>query len=173
MKKQKVAKKKGTMSRLLAYIVKDHKIMFSIVLFCILVSSLTSVVSTIFIQVLIDNYIEPMLSTGANLFPELLQTILLMVVIFAVGILSTYTYNFLMVIISLLRNRHNRPPDCLPVWQKPDGGRYALRPLFWIHRSFPHSVLRNRRRILACFPAFSLSNNATANALTGRPSKIR
>ena len=110
MKKQKVAKKKGTMSRLLAYIVKDHKIMFSIVLFCILVSSLTSVVSTIFIKVVIDNYIEPMLSTGANLFPELLQTILLMVVIFAVGILSTYTYNFLMVIISedVLRDIRNK-----------------------------------------------------------------
>ena len=66
MKKQKVAKKKGTMSRLLAYIVKDHKIMFSIVLFCILVSSLTSVVSTIFIKVVIDNYIEPIINGNTD-----------------------------------------------------------------------------------------------------------
>ena len=110
MKKTKTKKQKGTMSRLLSYIVKDHKIVFSIVLFCILISSLTSVVSSIFIKIVIDNYIEPMLATGVDLFSELLQTILIMVVIFAVGIVSTYTYNFLMVIISedVLRDIRNK-----------------------------------------------------------------
>ena len=107
---QKIKNKKSTMARLIGLIIKKHKIMFGIVLFCILLSSITTVTSSIFIKVVVDNYIEPMLTTGANLFPEMLKSILLMSIIFVVGIISTYTYNFLMVIISedVLRDIRNQ-----------------------------------------------------------------
>ena len=67
MKTKNISKSKASMStlkRLLSYITKRHKFKFVIVLFCILISSLTTVVSSLFIKVVIDDYITPMLSTG-------------------------------------------------------------------------------------------------------------
>ena len=112
--KTKITNKKrtsmSTLKRLLSYITKKHKFKFMIVLFCILISSLTTVVSSLFIKVVIDDYISPMLSTGVENFTGLLSTIGIMAIIFGVGIISTYTYNFLMVIISedILREIRNQ-----------------------------------------------------------------
>lgn len=91
---------KNTIKRLMSYIIKEHKFKFAIVIFCIILSCLTTVASSLFIKIVIDNYITPMLTTGENYFNELFSTILIMAGIFLVGILSTYIYNYVMVIIS-------------------------------------------------------------------------
>ena len=51
-----------TLKRLMSYIVGRHKLTFFMVVVCILISSCTVVVSSLFLQILIDNYITPMLS---------------------------------------------------------------------------------------------------------------
>ncbi|MGE4483502.1 MAG: ABC transporter ATP-binding protein [Oscillospiraceae bacterium] len=90
---------KGTIKRLLSYIFASYKKRFIMVLCCILVSSAATVSASLFLKVLVDNYIEPMLS-GANLFGELFKIIILMGLIYLVGILSGFAYQRLMVTIS-------------------------------------------------------------------------
>ncbi len=91
---------KGTIQRLLSYISKDYKVPFIFVLVSILISSLASVVSTMFLQVLIDEHITPLIGMANPDFSGLLKSILIVAVIAIVGILATYFYNRTMVIIA-------------------------------------------------------------------------
>ena len=98
MKKNKM--KNPTFSRLLKTITKGHKIQFCIVVFCILVASITSVFSSTYIKTIIDDFIAPMLTSGSKDFTGLTKSICTMAGVFAIGIVATFTYNFIMVIIS-------------------------------------------------------------------------
>lgn len=73
-----MAKKKTNFSRviprLLSYIILRHKLIFGIVVICILVSSCTVVASSMFLEILIDNYIEPLLLENTPVFSGLLLT---------------------------------------------------------------------------------------------------
>ena len=60
-----------TLKRLMSYISKDYKIPFIIVLVLIVIGSIAGTIGSVFLKVLIDKYINPMLKEGANLFPEL------------------------------------------------------------------------------------------------------
>lgn len=86
--------------RLLSYIILRHKLIFGIVVVCILISSCTVVASSLFLEILIDNYIEPLLLENTPVFSGLLHTILFMAVIYISGVFSTLAYNRLMVKIS-------------------------------------------------------------------------
>ena len=96
----KLKNAKGTVSRLLKYIFKSHKLQFIGVCVCILIGAFVSVCSSLFIKTIINDFIEPMLSSGSTDFSGLIKTICYMIAIFAVGIASTYLYNLLMVYIS-------------------------------------------------------------------------
>lgn len=87
------------LARLLSYI-KKYKVRFTIVLVCILISAIVGVVSSTFIQTLIDDYIMPMVSSGSTNFAPLARTLLMLAGIFLVGVLSTFTYNRLMVVVA-------------------------------------------------------------------------
>lgn len=87
------------LARLLSYI-KKYKFRFTIVLICILISALVGVVSSTFIQTLIDDYIMPMVSSGSTNFAPLARTLFMLAGIFLIGVLSTFTYNRLMVIVA-------------------------------------------------------------------------
>lgn len=99
-----MARKKANLSRviprLLSYIVLKHKLIFGIVVICILISSCTVVASSLFLEILIDDYIEPLLLEGAPVFSGLLHAVLFMAAVYATGVLSTLAYNQLMVKIS-------------------------------------------------------------------------
>ena len=99
-----MAKKKTNLSRviprLLSYIILTHKLIFGIVVICILISSCTVVASSLFLEILIDNYIEPLLLENSPVFSGLLHTILFMAVVYIIGVFSTFAYNRLMVKIS-------------------------------------------------------------------------
>lgn len=99
-----MAKKKTNLSRviprLLSYIILRHKLIFGIVVICILISSCTVVASSLFLEILIDNYIEPLLLENSPVFSRLLHTILFMAVVYIIGVFSTFAYNRLMVKIS-------------------------------------------------------------------------
>lgn len=88
----------ATIKRLLSYM-KLYRFRFILVLFCILFSALAGVIGTMFIQVLIDDYIAPMLLQSAPVFTELLQAITTMACIYGVGILAGFLYSRLMVTI--------------------------------------------------------------------------
>ena len=96
----KVKNMKGTILRLLKYISKNHKLQFFLVCVCIVVSSLVSVASSLFIKSVINDYIDPMLSSGVSNFSGLARALGIMAIIFATGVASTYFYNLLMVYIS-------------------------------------------------------------------------
>ncbi len=86
--------------RLLSYIILKHKLIFGIVTICILISSCTVVASSLFLEILIDDYITPLLLENHPAFTGLLHTILFMAAIYIVGVISTFAYNRLMVKIS-------------------------------------------------------------------------
>ncbi len=86
--------------RLLSYVILKHKWLFAIVTVCILISSCTVVASSLFLEVLIDDYITPLLTKTHPAFDGLLSMIVLMAGIYGLGVLATLIYNLLMVKIS-------------------------------------------------------------------------
>ena len=92
--------KKKTLKRLLGYVTKEHKLKFTLVLVCILISSVTGVVGSLFLEVLIDDYITPLLADPNPVFTGLLRAVLTMGFIYLLGILSTYLYTRTMAILS-------------------------------------------------------------------------
>ncbi len=88
-----------TLVRLLSYM-KDYKGKLIFVVVCILLSSIASAVSSLFLQSLIDDYIVPLLSTSAPVFTELLQVLLIIGGVYLIGVLSTLFYNRIMVTIA-------------------------------------------------------------------------
>lgn len=88
-----------TIKRLLKYF-GAYKFRFIIVLFCIIFSAAAGVASSLFIQILIDNYITPLLVASKKDFSGLLMVIIIMGIILFAGAIATLVYNRLMVTIS-------------------------------------------------------------------------
>ena len=107
MKKNEI--KKGTLKRLLSYILKNYKKQFIFVFVCIIISSIASVAGSLFLQTLIDDYITPLLKDKNPIFTELLQILTVMGTIYIVGILASYLYSRLMAVVSqgVLRDIRN------------------------------------------------------------------
>ncbi|WP_143329150.1 ABC transporter ATP-binding protein [Clostridium beijerinckii] len=88
------------LKRLLAYILKEYKFLFFMVLVTIIISSLANVIGTLFLRNLIDDYITPLLNKSEADFGPLLKMIITMAVIYYVGVISTYIYSRIMIVIS-------------------------------------------------------------------------
>lgn len=88
-----------TLKRLLSYISK-YRIQFIFVLVSILLSAVASVVSTLFLKTLIDDYITPLLLEAVPDFSGLARLILIMAGIYLIGVISTLFYNRVMVVIA-------------------------------------------------------------------------
>ena len=89
-----------TLKRLLAYVFKEYKFLFFIVFVTIIISSVANVLGTLFLRSLIDDYIVPLMNRAGADFGPLLKMIITMAVIYYVGVISTYVYSRIMVIIS-------------------------------------------------------------------------
>ena len=90
-----------TFKRLMKYIVDGYLWQGIIVVICILISSLATVISTLFIKNLIDDYILPFISdAGTADFTRLFHALCVMAVIFAIGVIATYTFNRIMINIA-------------------------------------------------------------------------
>lgn len=57
---KKIQIRKGTVKRLLSYITKNYKKQFICVFICIIFSSIAQVAGSLFLQILIDDYITPL-----------------------------------------------------------------------------------------------------------------
>ena len=98
-KKPKKKTAMAALGRLLHYIGK-YKAKFILVLVCILISAVVGVISSVFIQTLIDSYITPMAQSGSNDFSALGRTLCAVAGVFLIGVLSTLMYNRLMVTVA-------------------------------------------------------------------------
>ncbi len=95
--------------RLMKYVFRDYKFHIAAVMVLILVSVLANVQGTMFIKNLIDDYITPLLTAEDPDFGPLARAIGRVAVFYGVGIVSTYTYNRIMVQVTqgTLRNLRN------------------------------------------------------------------
>ena len=98
--KNKIQIRKGTIKRLLGYITKKYKKQFAVVLICIIFSSIAQVAGSLFLQILIDDYITPLLGEPNPVYTGLLGAIGIMVIIYLVGMLTSYLYNRLMAVVA-------------------------------------------------------------------------
>ncbi len=86
--------------RLTKYILLKNKTSVFFVLILIIISSLASVASSLFLKTLIDQYITPMIETGVHDFTPLITALTYMACIYGVGILSAYGYSKLLIEVS-------------------------------------------------------------------------
>lgn len=87
--------------RLLRYVISRYKLTSFLVFVFVLISSLTSVVSSLFLKSLIDDYVTPILvSEGVADFTPLFHALCMMGAIYLIGTVSTYIYSFLLIKIS-------------------------------------------------------------------------
>ena len=88
------------MKRLVGYIFESYGVHMVLVFICILISVLANLQGTMFMKSLIDDYIDPMLKSGNKDFGPLLGAIFKTAGFYAIGIISTYAYNRIMVNVS-------------------------------------------------------------------------
>ena len=69
--------KKGTVKRLFSYITGPYKFRLVIVFFCILFSAVAGVLGSLFLQILIDDNITPMIENNLTDYAPLLNSIML------------------------------------------------------------------------------------------------
>ena len=87
---------KKTIARLLKYL-KQYRFTMILVVVCIIVSAIAMAAGSASLGDLVDDYITPMLSQQNPDFGPLLKYLCFMGVLYALGIVSTFLYNYLMV----------------------------------------------------------------------------
>ncbi|MBQ9231951.1 MAG: ABC transporter ATP-binding protein [Prevotella sp.] len=92
--------KRDVLLRMTTFVWQHYKWAMLLVLICILVSSLTSLVSSLFTKTLIDDYIVPLTQTDNPEYASLAQTLFKLGLILFFGTICSYTYNRLMISIS-------------------------------------------------------------------------
>jgi ATP-binding cassette subfamily B protein len=99
-----------TMKRVLAYVSESYRGQFVAALICIVFSALVSVASALFLRVLIDDHIAPLLISRTPDLSGLAAAITRMGFLYAAGIASSLLYQLNMVTIShgVLNNIRNR-----------------------------------------------------------------
>ncbi len=92
------------LGRVLGYMMRRYKYRFILVLVCIIAAAVSTLIGTLFMQSLIDDYIDPMLKTvlagGSADFAPLAAALLRIAAVYAVGVVSSFTYNRIMIYIT-------------------------------------------------------------------------
>ncbi len=99
----KGAIKKGTLQRLFKTLFRYYKFRMLIALFCIALSSVGSLVSSIFMVSLVDEVITPAISFGgmtAEIEKKLAGLIVMMISVYGVVILASFTYTRIMATVT-------------------------------------------------------------------------
>lgn len=89
----------NTLKRLLSYL-SVYKTRVILVVICILLSAIANVMSSLFIQRLIDDYISPLLLEANPVFDALFRAIVQMACIYVIGVVASFIYNRIMAVIS-------------------------------------------------------------------------
>lgn len=88
-----------TAKRLLKYVTGTYKVQFILVLFCILISSIASISVSLSLKFLLDDYIIPLIGNANPDFSGLYNALLVLGCIFALGVIASFLYTRLMVVI--------------------------------------------------------------------------
>ena len=101
-KKQKFETRAATklLRRVIQYMLHYYKVPFIIVIACILITAIATVVGATFPQTLVDDYIMPMLQNGSSDFSGLASDLIRLACIMAVGVVTAFSYNRIMVNVS-------------------------------------------------------------------------
>ena len=86
--------------RMTAFVWQHYKWSLVVVLACIVVASITSLVSSLFTRTLIDDYIVPLTQVTNPEYASLAQTLFKLGLILFLGTVCSYAYNRLMITIS-------------------------------------------------------------------------
>ena len=100
----------AVIKRLVVYVIKNYKFSCFMVLVGIVVSAVTTLIGTLFMQTLIDDYIVPLTEMAVPDYGPLAQTILKLVCVLLAGVACAYMYNRIMVNVSqgtMKRLRHD------------------------------------------------------------------
>lgn len=98
MRQNKISK--GNLQRLMGYVADRHRRMFALVVAAIIVSVAAGAVGSMFVRVIIDDYILQMTQTGENLFNGLFVVLMIMAAVYALGTAGTWLYSRSMATIS-------------------------------------------------------------------------
>ena len=90
----------GTIMRVLKYVCKRYGLQMVIVVVCIVITVLSNLQGTMFMQTLIDDYIMPMLKEHCNDFGPLLGAIGRVALFYAAGVISMFTQSMIMVYVT-------------------------------------------------------------------------
>ena len=88
------------LGRVMSYIFKNYKFRMIFVLFCIVLSTISSVAGNLYLETLIDDYIVPLVGVENPVFTGLMKAIGTMIVIYLVGVISSLVHTRVMVTIS-------------------------------------------------------------------------
>ena len=88
-----------TAKRLLGYVTKTYKVQFIIVLICILVSSIATISVSLSLKFLLDDYIIPLIGQKSPDYTEMYQALGILACIFLSGVIASFIYTRLMVVI--------------------------------------------------------------------------
>jgi len=98
---QKVDKeRRAVLARMFSFVFRHYKWSIVVVLACVLISSLTSLVSSLFTKTLMDDYIVPLTQVENPEYRSLAQTLFKLGLILFFGTVCSFTYNRLMINIS-------------------------------------------------------------------------
>lgn len=98
----KGAIKKGTFGRLFKTLLKYYKWRLIAVLFCILFTSVGGLVSSVYMQLLVDDIITPALASGFNddLQARLVGLIIMMISVYSLVIITSFLYTRIMATVT-------------------------------------------------------------------------
>ena len=85
------------LGRLLGYVIRHYKFSCLITLVLIILSSVANVSVSLFVRVLIDDYITPLSQSAVPDDAPLLKSLMTMMCIFLMGVFSTFLYNRILV----------------------------------------------------------------------------
>ena len=98
---QKASKEqRATLQRMFSFVMKHYRWAIVVVLVCVFISSITSLISSLFTKTLIDDYIVPLTQVENPQYQSLAQTLFKLALILFFGTVCSYTYNRLMIYIS-------------------------------------------------------------------------
>ena len=95
-------------SRVIRYMLHYYKYLFLLVVVCILITAIAHGGGSHISQTLVDDYITPMLANGSRDFGVLAKDLVQLACVMAVGVITAFTYNRIMVNVSQGTMRHLR-----------------------------------------------------------------
>ncbi len=98
---QKASKQqRATLLRMFTFVMRHYRWSIVVVLACVFISSITSLISSLFTKTLIDDYIVPLTQVENPQYQSLAQTLFKLGLVLFFGTVCSYTYNRLMIHIS-------------------------------------------------------------------------